>query len=563
MIINCSRIILWTNLWFNYWWGNIWGSWLLNCVSHRFKWWDLKESFVICRYSFVDGMPLRTQKTGWISGGRVLPVFLFEAVQYIDIFRTDSFGQTFLCEVNVGELFQVKLPFLLINFCWYLKVVWPTATCCARQSFRWSCWIRKIQWWKRAGRIWGSRPICYATAWVGGSPSIDQPNLRTKMISKWSKWIWLKIFLLVPQMAGWFYNLWPNLVQKLSPFWAMDIWWTVVTRTWTQCLQWTPTYHADFWTPQSIHVCESWRRVIFWHIFSLLVDLHCSGSRFEVICAGPRHQVRITCYLLTTLSTCCSSCLHQKLFQCHLPTSGWIRPRRHLAHHVWYMPAAETHWSPRLQYSIPFSHADCKAGILWPESLYYRTDGFLRECVHQKQIQKNKTDSPFLNQNYKLYIICVLVISNLFHILRWLFCVFFLPNLFGCRFASKHFQLSRAPTKLHGAERFEERSATNLLPVPRSLRSQRKERNETAWESHRVGNFPPQKKGEVWVGTFFPPNSSHPTFVFSRFFIAGLVESGMESLYEHVHNAGKARSRNNQWSIGRLCHPELQQIHHT
>ena len=104
------------------------------------------------------------------QGGRVLPVFLFEAVQYIDIFITDSFGQTFLCEVNVGELFQVKLPFLLINFCWYLKVVWPTATCCARQSFRWSCWIRKIQWWKRAGRIWGSRPICYATAWVGGSP---------------------------------------------------------------------------------------------------------------------------------------------------------------------------------------------------------------------------------------------------------------------------------------------------------------------------------------------------------------------------------------------------------
>lgn len=134
----------------------------------------------------------------------------------LTFFITDSFGQTFLCEVNVGELFQVKLPFLLINFCWYLKVVWPTATCCARQSFRWSCWIRKIQWWKRAGRIWGSRPICYATAWVGGSPSIDQPNLRTKMISKWSKWIWLKIFLLVPQMAGWFYNLWPKLVQKLS-----------------------------------------------------------------------------------------------------------------------------------------------------------------------------------------------------------------------------------------------------------------------------------------------------------------------------------------------------------
>ena len=96
--------------------------------------------------------------------------------------------------------------------------------------------------------------------------------------------------------------------------------------------------------------------------------------------------------------------------------------------------------------------------------------------------------------------------------------MFFLPNLFGCRFASKHFQLSRAPTKLHGAERFEERSATNLLPVPRSLRSQRKERNETAWESHRVGISPPKKRGKFGWALF-----SHPTHPTQLLFFPGFL----------------------------------------
>lgn len=194
------------------------------------------------------------------------------------------------------------------------------------------------------------------------------------------------------------------------------------------------------------------------------------------------------------------------------------------------MPAAETHWSPRLQYSIPFSHADCEAGILWPESLYYRTDGFLGECVHQKPIQKNNWQPFFKSKLQIVYNLCACYFTT--YSIYWddCFCfVFFLPNLFGCRFCIKTaLQLSRAPTKLHGAERFEERSATNLLPVPRSLRSQLKERNglgkSPCWEL-------PEKKGKVF-GHFFPTNSSHPTFVFSRFFIGGLVESGMESLYE-------------------------------
>lgn len=150
----------------------------------------------------------------------------------------------------------------------------------------------------------------------------------------------------------------------------MDIWWTVVTRTWTQCLQWTPTYHAGFWTTQSIHVCESWRRVIFWYIFSLLVDLRCSGSRFEVICAGPRHQVRSTCYLhlfanytfyllllLLTPKTVSMSSAHIRMNKAQKTFSS---PR--LIH--------ASSWNTLISTSavLNTSHADCEAGILWSES---------------------------------------------------------------------------------------------------------------------------------------------------------------------------------------------------
>lgn len=177
----------------------------------------------------------------------------------------------------------------------------------------------------------------------------------------------------------------------------------------------------------------------------------------------------------------------------------------------------------------------------------------------KNRFKKNNCQSFLDNQNYKLYIICVLVISNLFHILRWLFS-FFSTKSFWLPFCIKTFPALQGSNEapwgraFWGAVRHESAACATKPEEPTNGLGK-----SPCWE------IPPPKK---WVkfgwALFFPIKLfSHPTFVFSRVFIAGLVESGMESLYEHVHNAGKARSRNNQRSIGRLCHPELQQIHHT
>ncbi len=132
------------------------------------------------------------QKTGRISGGR-FACFPFRGSIHWH-FTKGYFLTDFLVCINVGELFQMKFHF----FWWTFDVFFssldqqPPAVR-AKQSFR----VKLLG--KRAGRIFGN-PFSMLQHW-SGSPGIDQPNSRTKMVSKWSKWIWRKIFCRSPN--GW------------------------------------------------------------------------------------------------------------------------------------------------------------------------------------------------------------------------------------------------------------------------------------------------------------------------------------------------------------------------
>lgn len=127
-------------------------------------------------------------------------------------FITDSFGQTFVCEINVGELFELNFHFFRSKTFVGISKSFDQQPPAVRGRV-----LGEAVGFETGGSNLGVKThlLCDSMGFFG-SPGIDQPNLRTKMVSKWSKRIWLKIFLLVPQMAGWFYNLWPNLVQKLS-----------------------------------------------------------------------------------------------------------------------------------------------------------------------------------------------------------------------------------------------------------------------------------------------------------------------------------------------------------
>ena len=229
-----------------------------------------------------------------------------------------------------------------------------------------------------------------------------------------------------------------------------------------------------------------------------------SGSRFEVICAGPRHQVRITCYLLTTLSTCCSCCLHQKLFQCHLPTSGWIRPRRHLAHHVWYMPAAETHWSPHLQYSIPAMRIARR--VFFGQNRRFPS----RMCSPKTDSKKQNWQSFFKSKLQIVYNLCAWYIKLIPYI--EMIVLFFSTKSFWLPFCIKTFPALQGSNEapwgraFWGAVRHESAACATKSQEP------------TAWESRRVGNFPPPKKGGSFWALF-----SHPTHPTQLLFFPGFL----------------------------------------
>lgn len=146
--------------------------------------------------------------------------------------------------------------------------------------------------------------------------------------------------------------------------------------------------------------------------------------------------------------------------------------------------------------------------VFFGQNLYIIEQTVSLANVFTKNRFKKTTDSPFLNQNYKLYIICVLVILQpIPYIEMIVFALFFSYQIFLVAvFASK--QLSSSP----GLQRSSMGPSVLRSGPPRICCLCHEVwganwKKETAWESHHVGNS--LKKRGKFLGTFFPP--THPT----------------------------------------------------
>lgn len=123
----------------------------------------------------------------------------------------------------------------------------------------------------------------------------------------------------------------------------------------------------------------------------------------------------------------------------------------------------------------------------------------------KNRFKKNNCQSFLDNQNYKLYIICVLVISNLFHILRWLFS-FFSTKSFWLPFCIKTFPALQGSNEapwgraFWGAVRHESAACATKPEEPTNGLGK-----SPCWE------IPPQKNGWSLGGHFFFPSNFFPT----------------------------------------------------
>ena len=192
--------------------------------------------------------------------------------------------------------------------------------------------------------------------------------------------------------------------------------------------------------------------------------------------------------------------------------------------HIRMNKAQKTFSSPRLIHAsswntlistsavlnYPFSHADCKAGILWPESLYYRTERFPFANVFTKnRFKKQNWQSFFKSKLQIVYNLCACYIKPIPYIEMIVLCVFSTKS-FWLPFCIKTFPALQGSNEapwgraFWGAVRHESAACATKPQEP----TERKKRNglgkSPCWD------FPPPKKGGSLGGHFFP-HPTHPT----------------------------------------------------